>query len=138
MMTTAILYYSFGGYTRLTAQKLAADCAADLIELQPEKHYNLFTTFLRGCPAARQQKGVALRPLTADLHDYTRFILAAPVWAGYPAPPFNSALALLPANSTLEVVLTSGSGKSARQQTIAFIEAAGHRVLNYQDIRAEK
>ena len=35
MMKTAILYYSFGGYTRRTAQKLAADCAADLIELQP-------------------------------------------------------------------------------------------------------
>ena len=94
-MKTAVVYYSLGGSTRSFARAEARAHDADLIELQPAHPYNLFTAFVRGCPAAIRQQAVPLRQ-APDLSGYDHIILLAPIWANHPAPPFNSAAALLP------------------------------------------
>ena len=94
-MKTAVAYYSLGGTTRSYARAEAKARNADLIELTPKTPYNRFTAFVRGCPEAVKQKAVALDGMPLFV-GYDRVVLMAPVWAGYPAPVFNSAVELLP------------------------------------------
>ena len=47
---------------------------------------------------------------------YDRVVLMTPVWAGYPAPLFNSAVELLPPGTEVEVILVSGSGNSEKSR----------------------
>lgn len=108
-MKTAVVYYSLSGKTKSYAVAEASARKAVLIELTPAKEYNIFSSFLKGCPAAGKQKSVPLA-YTPDLSDFERVVLMAPVWAGYPAPPFNSAIDLLPFDCLVEVILTAGSG----------------------------
>ena len=61
-----------------------------MIELTPKTPYNRFTAFVRGCLEAVKQKAVALDGMPLFV-GYDRVVLMTPVWAGYPAPPFNSA-----------------------------------------------
>ena len=110
-MKTAVAYYSLGGTTRSYARAAAKARNADLIELTPKSPYNRFTAFVRGCPEAVKQKAVALDGMPLFV-GYDRVVLMAPVWAGYPAPVFNSAVELVPPGTEVEVILVSGSGSS--------------------------
>ena len=86
-----------------------------MIELTPKTPYNRFTAFVRGCLEAVKQKAVALDGMPLFV-GYDRVVLMAPVWAGYPAPPFNSAVELLPPGTEVEVILVSGSGNSEKSR----------------------
>ena len=110
-MKTAVAYYSLGGTTRSYARAEAKARNADLIELTPKTPYNRFTAFVRGCLEAVKQKAVAPDGMPLFV-GYDRVVLMAPVWAGYPAPVFNSAVELLPPGTEVEVILVSGSGNS--------------------------
>ncbi|HIV95986.1 MAG TPA: hypothetical protein H9745_00220 [Candidatus Agathobaculum stercoravium] len=138
-MKTAVVYYSLGGSTRSFARAEAEARGADLIEIHPVKAYNPFTAFVCGCPAAIRQKGV---PLSAapDLSGYERIILMAPVWAGHPAPPFNSMARLLPAGAEAEVLLVSSSGNSSksRAKVRALIQNQGCTLTAQRDIRSHQ
>lgn len=114
-MKTAVAYYSLGGTTRSYARAEAKARNADLIELTPKTPYNRFTAFVRGCLEAVKQKAVALDGMPLFV-GYDRVVLMAPVWAGYPAPPFNSAVELLPPGTEVEVILVSGSGNSEKSR----------------------
>ncbi len=103
-MKTAVAYYSLGGTTRSYARAEAKARNADLIELTPKTPYNRFTAFVRGCLEAVKQKAVALDGMPLFV-GYDRVVLMAPVWAGYPAPVFNSAVELLPPGTEVEVIL---------------------------------
>lgn len=70
---------------------------------------------MRGCLEAVKQKAVALDGMPLFV-GYDRVVLMAPVWAGYPAPPFNSAVELLPPGTEVEVILVSGSGNSEKSR----------------------
>ena len=116
-MKTAVAYYSLGGTTRSYARAEAKARNADLIELTPKTPYNRFTAFVRGCLEAVKQKAVALDGMPLFV-GYDRVVLMAPVWAGYPAPPFNSAVELLPPGTEVEVILVSGSGNSEKRRCV--------------------
>ena len=137
-MKTAVVYYSLGGSTRSFARAEARAHDADLIELQPAHPYNLFTAFVRGCPAAIRQQAVPLQQ-APDLSGYDHIILLAPIWANHPAPPFNSAAALLPAGTSVKVVLVSGGGKSGTHDKVrALIERRGCTLTSLRDVRPHR
>ena len=138
-MKTAVVYYSFGGTTRSYARAEAKARGADLIELKPRCPYNLMSAFVRGCPEAIKQKGVSLDGMPLFV-GYDRVVLMAPVWAGYPAPPFNSAVELLPPGTEVEVVLVSGSGSSekSRAKVRLQIKKRGCTLTAQRDIRASR
>ena len=117
-MKTAVAYYSLGGTTRSYARAEAKARNADLIELTPKTPYNRFTAFVCGCLEAVKQK----------------------VWAGYPAPPFNSAVELLPPGTEVEVILVSGSGNSekSRAKVRLQIKKRGCTLTAQRDIRASR
>lgn len=138
-MQTAVVYYSLGGATRSYARAEADARMAQLIEVRPQKPYNPFTAFVRGCPDAMHQKAVPLAQ-TPDLSVYSRIVLLAPIWAGQPAPPFYSVVACLPRGCEVEVILTSGSGNSQKcaDRVRALVEGAGCRLIARRDIRTAK
>lgn len=136
-MKTAVVYFSLGGSTRSYARAEADARQAALFEVRPAQKYNPITAFVRGCPAARAQKSVPLIGPLPNLSEYDRVVLMAPVWAGFPAPPFNSMVELLPRGTTVEILLVSSSGDSStcadkvREQ----IQNAGCTLAAQRDIR---
>ena len=138
-MKTAVVYYSFGGTTRSYARAEAKARGADLIELKPRRPYNLMSAFVRGCLEAVKQKAVALEGMPLFV-GYDRVVLMAPVWADYPAPPFNSAVELLPPGTEVEVILVSGSGNSEKSKAKVRlqIKKRGCTLTAQRDIRASR
>ena len=138
-MKTAVVYYTLGGSTRSFARAEAGARAADLLEAVPAKPYNPFTALMQGCAAARRQRSVPLAQ-APDLMGYDRIVLMAPVWGGFPAPPFNSMAALLPAGAQVEVLLVSSSGSSekSRAKVRALIQGKGCRVVCQRDIHSHQ
>ena len=128
-MKTAVAYYSLGGTTRSYARAEAKARNADLIELTPKTPYNRFTAFVRGCPEAVKQKAVALDGMPLFV-GYDRVVLMAPVWAGYPAPVFNSAVELL--------VSGSGNSEKSKAKVRLQIKKRGCTILAQRDIRASR
>lgn len=138
-MKTAVIYYSLGGATRSFARAEANARGADLIEAVPAKKYNMFTAFASGCPAAIRQKCVPLQN-ALPLSGYERIVLMAPVWAGFPAPPFNSMVSQLPDGTEVEVLLVSASGSSdkSHDKVRALIRERGCKVVAQRDIRSHQ
>ena len=64
----------------------------------------------------------------------------APVWAGHPAPPFNSAVKLLPAGTEVEVLLVSSSGQSDKStaKVRALLMNRGCTITAQRDIRSHQ
>ena len=136
-MKSAILYYSFGGATRAEAAKRAATSDADVFEVLEAKKRGIFSAFLSGCPQALGRKASAIRPLSIDWNLYESVTLMAPVWAGHPAPAFNAALALVPKEKPLTIVLCSGGGETpkSKQGTLDLLKEQGYTVASYEDVR---
>lgn len=125
----AILYYSFGGSTQKLAEERAKAQCADVYEIREARKRTLFGAFIPGGFEAMKRKASKILPLGIDWDKYERVDLYAPVWAGYPAPAFNAALALVPAGKRVAVVLCSGGGetKSKGRHDRAY-QAARHGV----------
>lgn len=136
-MKPAILYYSFGGATRAEAKKRAEASGADVFELLEVKKRGLFSAFLPGCPQALGRKASPIQPLSIDWSQYDSVTLMAPVWAGHPAPAFNAALAIIPKDKVLHVVLCSGGGETpkSKEGTIAMLRKDGFSLASYEDVR---
>ena len=134
-MATAIFYYTLGGFTRKVATKLAEEQNADLFEIKEKKHRTLLRAFVPGCAESMQMKKVPIKPIDCDFSKYDYFIIAAPVWAGYPAPALHSMLELLPQNAKLEIIAVSGKGgSSGRPKVKSKIYNMGFDLQDYKDI----
>lgn len=136
-MKPAILYYSFNGATRAEAKKRAEASGADVFELLEVKKRSLFSAFLPGCPQALGRKASQIQPLSIDWSLYDSVSLMAPVWAGHPAPAFNAALAIIPKDKLLHVVLFSGGGETpkSKEATIAMLRKDGFSLASYEDVK---
>jgi flavodoxin len=136
-MTTAIVFYSFSGKTKACAQKMAQERTADVFQVEEAKKRNGFTAFLPGCPQAMGQKSTALKGEPLQLDSYDTIIIAAPIWAGYPAPAFNSIVKMLPTNKNIELVFTSGNGNNYGQKPRikTLVETSGSKVTKITDIK---
>ena len=137
-MKSAIVYYSFGGATRAEALKRATSSGADVFEVLEAKKRGTFSAYLCGCPQALGRKASAIQPLSIDWSLYDSVTLMAPVWAGLPAPAFNAALALVPKDKTLHVVLCSGGGETAKSKegTMQLLRQRGYCLASYEDVKA--
>ena len=136
-MKSAILYYSFRGATRTEAEKRAAATGADVFEVLEVKKRGLLSAFLSGCPQALGRKASAIRPLTIDWSLYDDVTLLSPVWAGHPVPAFNAALALIPKDKVLHIVLCSGGGETpnSKEITIDLLRKQGYALASYEDMK---
>jgi flavodoxin len=136
-MKSAILYYSLGGATRAEATKRAASSGADVFEVLEKRKRGVFSAFIPGCPQALGRKASAIQPLSIDWSLYDSVLLMAPVWAGHPAPAFNSALALVPKDKTIHIVLCSGGGETpkSKQTTLDLLKEQGYTLASYEDVR---
>ena len=136
-MKPAILYYSFRGATRAEAEKRAAATGADVFEVLEVKKRGLLSAFLSGCPQALGRKSSAIRPLSIDWSLYDDVTLLSPVWAGHAAPAFNAALALIPKDKVLHIVLCSGGGETpnSKEITIDLLRKQGYALASYEDVK---
>ena len=136
-MKTAILYYTLGGATRAEATKRSAESGADVFEVLEAKKRGILSAFIPGCPQALGRKASAIRQLSIDWNQYDSVTLMAPVWAGHPAPAFNAALALVPKDKTVHIVLCSGGGETpkSKQGTLDLLKEQGYTVASYEDVR---
>lgn len=137
-MTTAIVFYSFSGKTKACAQKMAQDRNADVFQVEEIKKRSAFTAFIPGCWQAMRQKDTPLKGQPPQLDSYDTIIIAAPIWAGYPAPAFNSIVKMLPADKNIELVFTSGDGNNYGQKPKikALVETSGSRISKITDIKS--
>lgn len=137
-MKTLIIYYSYTEKTKKLAEALAKTEGADIIEVKYQKRPSKVCAYVKGSFAARKQKQADLQPFQADFAAYDKIIIAAPVWAQYPAPAFNNIMAALPGGKKVEIIMTSGSGNSGNTRKLA--EAAlvekGCELIGFKDIKA--
>jgi len=133
----AILYYSFGGSTRKLAEERAKAQCADVYEIREVRRRTLFGSFFPGAMHAMKRKSSAILPLGIDWDKYERVDLYAPVWAGYAAPAFNAALALVPAGKQMAIVLCSGGGETpqSKEGTIELVKQRGMQFISYEDFK---
>ena len=91
-MKAVIVYYSMGGNTAYTAQKIADRLDADLIRIRPVKQYpdRGIRKFLCGGKSAVMAETPALEPYAFQADLYDQVIIGFPVWAGTFAPPIRT------------------------------------------------
>ncbi len=126
-MKSLVLYYTFGGSTKLEAEQIAAAQEAPVYRVREKRNRSLIGTFLPGCFQALKRKRSKILPLEVDLSAFDRIYLGAPVWAASPAPAFNSMVDLLPTGKEVEVFLCAGGNdpRPSDEVTKQMIEAKG-------------
>lgn len=138
-MKSIVLYYSYNGHTKKVAEKLARTQGATLVEIQTEKRKSKLLTYLVDCPLAMMRKPAKIKPLTADLAAFDMVTLAAPVWAGKPAPAFNAAVKLLPRSKNVQLIFVSAGGPGATKRsedgTRHLVRQQGCTVVGYKDVK---
>lgn len=135
-MKTLVLFYSFSGKTKAIANDEAKKLGADVIEIQEIKKRSILNAYTVGCFQAMSKKKVKIAPLGVDLNTYNKIIILMPIWAGVPAPAFNSVAEILPKGKAVELIMTSGSGQSNKEKAMESIKKNGCDVLRYLDIKS--
>lgn len=136
-MKTVILYYTFGGATKKEAERLADELQAQAYRVKEARGRGLLSAFFLGSPAAVHRKKVEVQPIPVDLMDYDKIIIGCPIWAGYPAPAFNTVAELLPTGKEVELFFCSGSGdrQKSEQETRELIEKKGCTVVSCRNVK---
>ena len=112
-MKSTIIYYTFGGNTRIAAEGLkeflAKRGAVDVIELSALDESQ---SFFGQCGRAFGHTKAKIAPVNADLSGYDLVCFGTPVWAIGPAPAVNTYLDGCKGLGGKDVVLfaTYGSG----------------------------
>ncbi len=136
-MKKLILYYTFGGSTQREAQRLAQESGDPIYRVKEMRNRSLFGAFIPGGYQAMSRSKPRLQPVELKLEDFDHFIIACPVWAGYPAPAFNSIVKLLPPGKEVELIFCSAGGETPKSRigTQALVEKQGCKVISYRDVR---
>ena len=134
-MKTLILFYSYTGNSKRFAENLSKEIGADIEEVKTDKRPGTIAAYVLGSFSAMRQKSVIIKPIQADISQYDHFILIAPIWAGNPAPAFNSMIDNLSAKKSVELYLISGSGNSNKDKISSYVENKGFKIFAYHDIK---
>lgn len=134
-MKTLILFYSYTGNGKKFAEELSKKTGADIEEIKTEKRPGTIAAYVAGSLSARRHKSAKIQTIQSEPANYDKFILVAPIWAGFPAPAFNSVITLLPKDKTVEVYMISASGKSEKEKQLSFMKSKGFAVTDYHDIK---
>ena len=89
-MKTIIFYYSLKGRTKKKCETIAKFIGADTYEIVEVKKRNILGAYIFGCHSAMQHKGSEIMPITADVSQYERIIIASPIWASNVTPAIFS------------------------------------------------
>jgi len=135
IMKTLILFYSYTGNSKRFAENLSKKIGADIEEVKTDKRPGTIAAYVFGSFSAMRQKSVIIKPIQADISQYEHFILIAPIWAGNPAPAFNSMIDNLSAKKSVELYLISGSGNSNKDKISSYVENKGFKIFAYHDIK---
>jgi flavodoxin len=111
-MKELVLYWTLGGSTKRYAERYALAHAADAFGIKEKKKRNKLSAFCPGVIQAARASAPAIEDPGINLEAYDSFVLAAPIWAGNPAPAINSAAKLLPPGKEVKIVLIAVSGQS--------------------------
>ena len=139
-MKTIILYYTFKGSSRKEANRLAEkEENTTVYEVKEQKKRTMLTAFFSGCPKAARRKGTKIQSLDCNLKEYDKIIIVAPIWAGYPAPAFNSIVELLPSGKKVEIYVCSSSGQApnSKEGTCKLINDKGCELVGYHDVKTK-
>jgi NAD(P)H-dependent FMN reductase len=135
-MKTVVAYYSLGGTCRKFAEARAKTLGAPLIAVEEARKRNRLSAFFVGCPKAMNQKPSAVKPISEKITGCDRLAIFAPVWAGMPAPAFNSLVNALHKGQEVEVTLVSASGASKAEAKVrAQLEAKGVKLISFADVK---
>lgn len=138
-MKTVVLFYSLSGNTREKAKQFAKEIQADLQEVHTVKPIGTFKAYTWGCMNAMRQKSVPIETLKVDLNDYNKIILMGPIWAGYPAPPINTVIEMLPRGKEIDARFVSMSGKSRGKDAVLLkLAEKGCASVSYTDSKAKE
>lgn len=93
-MKALVLYYSFGGNTRLIAETVAKELNADLEELKPAKPLNASGAgyVMWGLRQLVSQNKPPLLPLKHDSKAYDLIVIGTPVWSYTVTSPIRTFL----------------------------------------------
>jgi flavodoxin len=109
-MKYALIYYSYSGVTKKVTLDMNKIISGTIIEVTPNKPYNILTAYTLGCKRAHSEHADPVSPSSIDLASYDHVIVAGPVWAWKPAPPVNGAIQSLKngEGKTASVICTAG------------------------------
>lgn len=135
---TLVMYYSFTGHTKEMAEKQAKKNNADSVEIKESKKRSKWNAYLKGCVQARNQSSTKIDEVNIDFTKYERILIGAPIWAGYPAPAFNSMIDMIPSGKEVELFFLSGSGSTAktRNKIKKYLSERHLKVTKYMDLKS--
>ena len=116
-MKRLVVYYSFEGNTKESAERIAKGLKADICRVIPVRDIPITAPgkFLSGGFQAMIGRKAPIRPLDSDLNDYDEIIVGTPVWAGFCAPFINTVIKDDSVRSKVTSVFTlSGSGNNSQ------------------------
>lgn len=127
-MKTAVVFYSMSGNTKLTAETIAENLNAELIEINPVKEYpnKGFRKFIWGGKSAVMGDKPKLQPYAFD-GSYDRIIFGTPVWASSFTPPIRTFIdenreKLKGKSISVFVCYSGGGADKAIEKLRAFLE----------------
>ena len=116
-MKRLVVYYSFEGNTKESAERIAKSLKADICRAIPVKDIPMSAPgkFLSGGFQAMIGRRAPILPLSFDLDGYDEIVIGTPVWAGFCAPFINTVLKDDSVRRKVTAVFTlSGSGNNTR------------------------
>ncbi len=136
-MKKLVIYYSLSGKTRKVAQSMAKQYDADIVAIKEKKRRSTISAYLVGCPQAMGHRKTAIEPLGVNLDEYDEIIIGAPIWAGFPAPAFNSTVAQLPPGKKVSLFFTMGGKSSTKCEAVTkqAVTNKGCTIGGYQSIQ---
>ena len=143
-MSTLVIYFSQTGTTKAAAEKIAGIKKADLIEIKPERPYEMSygKTVLTSLKEIFTKSRPALAMEIPDVQKYDRILIGCPIWCGV-VP--NVVLTLLDAvnlsGKHTALFTTSGATrptKLAVKLKKAYPEAKWHKPLNANSVTEEE
>ncbi len=136
-MKTVVAYYSLTGTCKKLAEARAKALGAPAIAVEEARTRNFLSAFSIGGFQALGQKPSAVKHIIDKITGCDRLVVFASVWAGMPAPAFNSLVSALRQGQEVEVNLVSGGGKSRAEAKVrAQLEAKGVKLLSFTDVKA--
>jgi len=112
-MPTCIIFHSYSGITRGTAEEIGRSCGGRLIEVAPRKAYNRLTVYLAGGRRAMKGEVDPVDPERINVSSCDLLVIGTPVWAGKPTPVINAAIAGLENCGGKKAVLFATCGVQA-------------------------
>jgi flavodoxin len=135
-MKELVLYWTLGGSTKKFAERYASEHGVDAFGIKEKKKRGILGAWIPGVFQAARATASAIEDPGIDLDAYTGFVLAAPIWAGSPAPAINSVAQLIPPGKEVKIVLISGSGESnGAVKLVERLTAADVRVTSVENIK---